>query len=71
MRSEPSINSPREKLMNGCMADDDWAFILGIVLEVAFDLTWSPASLPAKLKDQLNSLLRSLPVSVRGFGFDA
>jgi hypothetical protein len=44
---------------------------LAIVLEVAFDLAGAPAPLPAQLEDQLNCLLRRLPVGVRDLGFDA
>ena len=59
-----------EEIMDGCMADDDWNIIFGIVLEAVFNFTWSPASLSAKLKDQLNSLLRSLPAGLRNLRFD-
>ena len=59
-----------EEITDGCMADDGWNIIFGIVLEAVFNFTWSPASLPAKLKDQLNSLLRSLPAGLRNLRFD-
>ena len=59
-----------EGLVDSCVSNHYGDFSYCMVFEVAFDLTRTPVPLSAKFDNQLNRLLRSLPVGVGSLGFD-
>ena len=64
---QPSLD---EYSMDCVVANCDYAFT-AVVLEVAFNLAWTPTSLPSKFEYELHSLPGCLPGTVRSSGFDA
>ena len=52
------------------VANCDYAFTT-VVLEVAFNLAWTPTPLPSKLEYELHRFAGCLPGTVRSSGFDA
>ena len=59
-----------EYSMDSVVTNRDYAFT-AVVLEVAFNLAWTPTPFPSKLEYELHRFAGCLPGTVRSSGFDA
>jgi len=59
-----------EYSMDSVVTNRDYAFT-AVVLEVAFDLAWTPTPLPSKLEYEIHRFAGCLPETVRPSGLDA